>query len=211
MPIPIFLHRLDRSARLSDAERLYFVSQAIEASVDAIAFTDVDGRIAFVNRAFVRLWGYQRAADVGGRLLSAFVQPANPHAAMNVCTNWTGEALGVASNGVRFPIAGSITRIDDSSGALAGFAASFRDVSDRARAEQALRRARSASTRRYASPTSASSTTITSPATATGRPSCGASSASGREDAAAAASERRRQRQGACGFTPTTGAAFSRP
>ena len=104
---PSFCHRLDRSARLSDAERLYFVSQAIEASVDAIAFTDGDGRIAFVNRAFVRLWGYQRAADVGGRPLSSFVQPANPHAPMNVCTNWTGDALGVASSGVRFPIAGS--------------------------------------------------------------------------------------------------------
>jgi len=58
---------------------------------------------------------------------------------MNVCSNWTGEALGVASNGHRFPIAGSITRIDDASGGLAGFVASFRDISDRARAEEALR------------------------------------------------------------------------
>ena len=37
MLIPIFLHRSDPSARLSDVERLYFVSQAIDASVDAIA------------------------------------------------------------------------------------------------------------------------------------------------------------------------------
>ena len=139
MLIPIFLHRTDRSARLSDAERLHFVSQAIESSVDAIAFTDVEGRISFVNDAFVRLWGYQRAADIGGRLLSWFVAPANPLAAMNVNTNWTGEAVGVASNGLRFPIAGSITRIENAAAAVAGFVASFRDVSDRARAEQALR------------------------------------------------------------------------
>ena len=33
MLIPIFLHRSDPSARLSDGERLYFVSQAIDASV----------------------------------------------------------------------------------------------------------------------------------------------------------------------------------
>ena len=140
MLIPIFLHRSDQSARLSQAEQLYFVSQAIDASVDAIAFTDVEGRIAFANRAFVRVWGYQRAADVGGRLLSSFVLPNHAQSPMHVYTNWTGEALGVASNGRRFPIAGSITRIDDASGALAGFAASFRDVSDRARAEQALRK-----------------------------------------------------------------------
>jgi two-component system cell cycle sensor histidine kinase/response regulator CckA len=143
MLIPIFLHRSDPSARLSDAERLYFVSQAIDASVDAIAFTDIYGRISFVNCAFVRLWGYQRPADVGGRLLSSFVEPdrAPDHApaSLNVCSNWAGEALGIASNGRRFPIAGSITRIDDPSGGLAGFVASFRDVSDRARAEQALR------------------------------------------------------------------------
>ena len=143
MLIPIFLHRSDPSARLSDAERLYFVSQAIDASVDAIAFTDVHGRISFVNRAFVRLWGYERAADVGGRLLSSFVEPDqapdDAPATLNVCSNWTGEALGIASNGHRFPIAGSITRIDEPAGGLAGFVASFRDVSDRARAEQALR------------------------------------------------------------------------
>src|SRR5688572_12300848 len=144
MLIPIFLHRSDPSVRLSHAERLYFVSQAIDASVDAIAFTDVYGRISFVNCAFVRLWGYQRAADVGGRLLASFVEPDQapghaPPASLNVCSNWTGEALGIASNGRRFPIAGSITRIDGPEGGLAGFVASFRDVSDRARAEQALR------------------------------------------------------------------------
>ena len=143
MLIPIFLHSSDPSARLSDAERLYFVSQAIDASVDAIAFTDIHGRISFVNCAFVRLWGYQRAADVGGRLLSSFVEPdqAPDHspATLNVCSNWTGEALGIASNGRRFPIAGSVTRIDEPAGSLAGFVASFRDVSDRARAVQALR------------------------------------------------------------------------
>src|SRR5436190_8802815 len=139
MMIPIFLHPSDSSARLSDAERLYFVSQAIDASVDAIAFTDLRGRISFVNSAFVRLWGYQRPADIGGRLLASFVEPDHAQLSMNVCSNWTGEALGIASNGFRFPIAGSITRIDDSSGGLAGFVASFRDVSDRARAEQALR------------------------------------------------------------------------
>src|SRR5688572_12896295 len=91
MLIPIFLHHID-GTRVSDAERLYFVSQAIEASVDAIVFTDLGGRICFVNGAFVRLWGYQRAADVGGRLLSSFVEPSNPRARMNVCTNWAGEA-----------------------------------------------------------------------------------------------------------------------
>src|SRR5687767_5066321 len=143
MLIPIFLHRSDPSARLSDAERLYFVSQAIDASVDAIAFTDVHGRISFVNCAFVRLWGYQRAADVGGRLLASFVEPdrapGHSPATLNVCSNWTGEALGIASNGRRFPIAGSVTRIDEPAGSLAGFVASFRDVSDRARAVQALR------------------------------------------------------------------------
>ena len=143
MLIPIFLHRSDPSARLSDVERLYFVSQAIDASVDAIVFTDIRGRISFVNRAFVRLWGYQRAADIGGRSLSSFVEPdqAPDHApaTLNICSNWTGEALGIAANGRRFPIAGSITRIDEPSGGQAGFAASFRDVSDRARAEQALR------------------------------------------------------------------------
>jgi two-component system, cell cycle sensor histidine kinase and response regulator CckA len=143
MLIPIFLHRSDPSVRLSDDERLYFVSQAIDASVDAIAFTDVRGRISFVNRAFVRQWGYQRAADVGGRLLASFVEadraPDDAPATLNVCSNWTGEALGIASNGYRFPIAGSITRIDDPGGGLAGFVASFRDISDRARAEQALR------------------------------------------------------------------------
>src|SRR5262245_20522238 len=121
MLIPIFLHRSDPSARLSDAERLYFVSQAIDASVDAIAFTAVHGRISFVNCAFVRLWGYQRAADVGGRNLASFVEPDHSPTALNVCSNWSGEALGIASNGHRFPIAGSITRIDDPSGGLAGF------------------------------------------------------------------------------------------
>jgi PAS domain S-box-containing protein len=147
MLIPIFCTRSDPTARLSDAERLYFVSQAIDASVDAIAFTDVHGRISFVNCAFVRLWGYQRPADIGGRLLSSFVEPEHAQVSMNVCSNWTGEALGIASNGFRFPIAGSITRIDDPSGALAGFVASFRDVSDRARAEQALRESESATGR----------------------------------------------------------------
>jgi PAS domain-containing protein len=119
---------------------MYFVSQAIDASVDAdcVHGCPWDASPSSTARSYASGAISARPISAGG-LLSSFVEPEHAQVSMSVCSNWTGEALGIASNGFRFPIAGSITRIDDPAGGLAGFVASFRDVSDRARAEQALR------------------------------------------------------------------------
>ena len=48
-------------------QELSIKDMAINSSNDAIAIADMDGRLNFVNKAFLDLWGYTEAEDVLGR------------------------------------------------------------------------------------------------------------------------------------------------
>lgn len=55
---------------------------AIEASINGIAFADIDGRLSYVNDAFLRIWGCQIANHVPGHFFLDFWQKPDDAAAV---------------------------------------------------------------------------------------------------------------------------------
>ena len=58
--------------QLSDDLRIK--DSAIASSINAIVFTDLEGTIAYVNNAFLKMWGYDDAQEVLGRPAEEFWQ-----------------------------------------------------------------------------------------------------------------------------------------
>jgi PAS domain S-box-containing protein len=127
------------------------VMQILETALDAVISIDRNARITYVNSAFERTFGY-RADEVTGRDLAETIVPpamreAHRHGlARYLATGQTSildrriEVSAMRADGTEFPAELSVTR----TGSLGQptFTAYLRDITDRQRAEDALRASR---------------------------------------------------------------------
>ncbi len=58
-------------------DSLWIKDRIIESSINAIAITDLHGKLKYVNNAFLKLWEYQNSKDVIGRAISEFWHKTN--------------------------------------------------------------------------------------------------------------------------------------
>jgi len=120
-----------------------FWREAIEASINAIAITDVQGTLSYANPAFLRMWGFDDPDEALGRQASDFAASPEQYAEvigiLATMGGWVGEAVGVRKNGERFDVMISSTLLKDEAGAPVGMMASIVDISAHRQAEQALR------------------------------------------------------------------------
>ncbi len=116
---------------------------AVHVSLDAIVFTDMDGLLTYVNPAFLQMWGHDSVHDVLGKHYTSFVPSADDAnaivAAMLRDGSWAGQSRGRRKTGESFPIEVSSALIKDEAGAPCAMMASIADLSERLRAEAALR------------------------------------------------------------------------
>ena len=117
--------------------------QAVEASLNGIAFADPDGRLTYVNPSWMRMLGYERADEVLGRHASEFSESVE-HAADFIATiraqgAWVGEASARGKQGETFTVEVSGSILMDAAGEAAGLMASIVDISAQKGAEAALR------------------------------------------------------------------------
>ncbi|MBF0340876.1 MAG: PAS domain S-box protein [Magnetococcales bacterium] len=129
-------------------EQLRTITQALH---DAIVSVSADGRIVFWNRAAETIFGYARDEVIGQPM--TFLVPERyriPHATGMKMFHSTGadlsagrtfEAFGCHRNGGEIPVEISVSSWTDGDDQLF-FAAVLRDVSERKRAEDALRKSR---------------------------------------------------------------------
>lgn len=117
---------------------------ALDDSAAAVAISDLDGRLTYVNAAFAQLWRLESPGKALGRDTSEFW--ANQHDADEVRahllrgeTSWTGELTARREDGTTFPalIAGKIVR--DSSDIPIALTGTFFDVTSSKRAESVLK------------------------------------------------------------------------
>lgn len=115
---------------------------AIQSSINAIAIAGLDGKIIYVNQAFVGLWRLQQPQDAVGRLPVEFFN--DPELAMSAMAAlqqngyWRGELRALRPDGTGADLEVSAHMITDQSGMPVNMMASFIDITERKEAERLL-------------------------------------------------------------------------
>jgi len=132
-----------RRNTLRESEERYRV--LVEASPDAIAQTDLDGRIVAANRQMAGIHGYEEAQDLIGKdAVDLFAEEERQHA--RVTMEKVLESGGIRdvahtllrADGTRIPGELSASVIRDSSARPIGLMAIIRDVTEHKKAQDAL-------------------------------------------------------------------------
>jgi diguanylate cyclase (GGDEF)-like protein/PAS domain S-box-containing protein len=136
----------DITVRRQDELALQQFKDMVDAALDAIVAVSVDGTITYWNRAAERLYGY-RPDEVLGRLISLTV-PENRSDEFAVLLAKIKESQRVdevetqrvRKDGTEFDVSISLTPILDNGRRPIGATAVMRDITERKRIEQELRR-----------------------------------------------------------------------
>ncbi|MBP7276336.1 MAG: PAS domain S-box protein [Kiritimatiellae bacterium] len=125
-------------------EMLRMEHNALQNTAGGIVITDTSGRIRFVNRAFLRFWGYSMARDIMGLDLKGLWAEKDRAEQMISAARgggtWHGELSATGLSGRPFFVQVSAAVNKDTRGRVAGLVFSFTDVTERKRTEEAIRR-----------------------------------------------------------------------
>ncbi len=132
----------DITGRMNSEKELKIKDFAIESSINALAISDLDGNLTYVNPSFLSLWGYTDSEDVIGKNVVSFWQTSG--AAADVIEilkshgTWTGELNGIRQDDTIFISEVSAGRVLDEAGNPIAILAAFNDVTQRKKAEAEL-------------------------------------------------------------------------
>ncbi len=123
------------------------LAAALESAGEGVVITDPAGRIEYVNRAWERMTGYSReeAAGANPRLLKSGEHDGAFYRELwqtiSVGGVWHREFTNRRRDGTLFDVEQTISPVRDASGRTVAFVGIQKDISERKRAELALRRA----------------------------------------------------------------------
>lgn len=137
----------DDTARRRYEERLKFQADVVSRVSDAVVAVNPEERITFWNSGAERLYGLEAGEALGRKLADAYqyrwLAPADEEAAADSLAKtgaWLGENIHVRHDGRWIHVESLVSRVEDVDGAAVGLLAVIRDVTERKKAEQALRR-----------------------------------------------------------------------
>ncbi len=130
-----------------DAESNRFRGEILAQVSDSVIAVDADQRVTYLNAAAERQYRAS-ASNALGRQLSEIYTRRWPHAeaegamwaALREHGEWRGEIIHHTHDGREFAVEMSVTALRDASGAPAGYVRVFRDITERKRAEEILRK-----------------------------------------------------------------------
>jgi two-component system, cell cycle sensor histidine kinase and response regulator CckA len=136
----------DVTERKRAEEALLRLRQAVDSSGEVVFMTDQEGVITFINRAFTETYGY-KSEDVVGKTTPRILKSGRvgPEAYQEFWKmllkkrSVQGEFVNKTKDGRSLTVDASVSAILDPSGNISGFLAIQRDVTERKRAEAALR------------------------------------------------------------------------
>ncbi|MGB2853278.1 MAG: PAS domain S-box protein, partial [Dehalococcoidia bacterium] len=134
----------DITERKKAEEEVKRLSSAVEQSIDGIAVGDLEPKLTYVNDAFAQMHGYSPEEMMGMKVanlhneeqMDEFKKGINQIMTQG---SWMGEIGHVRKDGAPFPTYMSVTLLKDSDGNPTGIVAFARDITERKRAEEALR------------------------------------------------------------------------
>jgi len=134
-----------RAEKRRAEEQLNFQASLLEIVSDAIVSIDMEHRILSWNKAAENIYGWQ-ASEVVGQSVRPLMQTEYPNGSFEQAAeallrtgHWTGEIIQNHKSGARLNILASGSVIRDASGKPIGMVSVNRDITERKRAEAALR------------------------------------------------------------------------
>jgi PAS domain S-box-containing protein len=125
-------------------EALLLKEKAIENSVSAIAMSDMEGRITYVNKACMRVWGSDDKEDLVGKPYWTMLQSSEVvkgiASAMLERKSWEGELVARRKNGEGAHVQVWASLVEDENGSPIQTISSFLDVTESKRAEEERQR-----------------------------------------------------------------------
>lgn len=127
-------------------ESILLQSTALEVAANAIALTDVEGKITWVNPAFEKQTGFSRQEALGkstsflksGQHEDAFF--ARMWETISRGETWFGEVINRRKDGTLFIAEQTITPVRNPAGEIGQYVSIWQDITERKRSEDALRR-----------------------------------------------------------------------
>ncbi len=134
----------DTTVRRQEQEMLRTEHNAIQNAGNGIAVADLEWKLEYVNPAVRRMWGYERVEellglDVRDLLGNTDLLDEMIRTVVDEHRTWSGEVRIGRKDGSETDIQVSVTGNRNSDGELVGTVFSFVDISDRKRAEDAVR------------------------------------------------------------------------
>jgi len=124
-------------------EQLTIRDKAFASSINAIAFADLKGKLTYVNRSFLQMWGYKDSKQVVGKSATKFWLKQNEaRKAMQGLLkrgNWVGEMTALREDGSTFEAQVSASAAKDENGTIICMMASFLDITESKRARTELK------------------------------------------------------------------------
>ena len=125
-----------------------FLHALVESAIDAIAVIDFHRCFVDVNQAFCDMFGYEKEAVLGKPTKIIHISEEESEKFGNTIYPvirekgyWRGEGQFKRRDGTIFPIESITTEFRDEMGKVFGYVAFIRDISERKKAEEALRKA----------------------------------------------------------------------
>ena len=125
-------------------EELRIKEKAIESSINAIAMADLDGDLLYINKAGVDFWGYSTKEEVLGRSISEFWQRDHINSQLRDLKEKgfsINEGIGIKKDGSLIHIQYSVHLVKDEYSKPQYIFGSFIDITEKRKAEIALREA----------------------------------------------------------------------
>ncbi|MGH7537838.1 MAG: PAS domain S-box protein [Gemmatimonadales bacterium] len=130
----------DVSERRRTEEQNRLLAHTIQSTGDIISITDLEGRFTFVNRAFLKTYGYAEG-EVMGSSVALIDSPRNPpglQLEIRETTRrgtWRGELWNRKKDGTEFPVALTTSQIRDPDGRVVGLVGVWNDITQRHRSD----------------------------------------------------------------------------
>jgi len=131
--------------RTSELRRFKYLA---DSSFEAINVLDGNLRLVYANPAFHRLLGYEEGELLGQQSYESMLSgkqvepfPAELHEALEKTAEWSGEVEMTRKNGSALQALASVSVMLDDQEQAIGHVLMFRDISDRKKTEEDLRRA----------------------------------------------------------------------
>ena len=119
---------------------------AIETSLNAIFSSDLEGNVSYANFAAAKMWGFGDPKNmIGSHVLDYWTEESQEKAREIICIlkkngSYSGEGLvGKRKDGSEFTIEIQSAVLKDRSGNPIGMVASFSDITNHKKAEEALK------------------------------------------------------------------------